>query len=305
MTQSSVKLTTHDMATFASRGFVQLNAVVPESFNAQFLAELDRTFSTRDTDVGSKMPAVAAGTEINDAFPPHETLGQIMRLPRIRGAIESLVGPHSLLDHHFVHVLPPASTIEATGRLANAQHLHQDSTIDIRKAFDVQLFYYPQEITEDMGGTRYLPGSHLRIVNEAAIARYQNVKGQQHVVCPAGTVFLMHHGIWHGGSINHSDRTRYLYKLRLNPTVPQVRLWNTSDLSEDDAVQRPIFFVRERQDPNSVQSILTRPEPWFEMDTGRIEFINRIHFWRRLLGDSTFDANYWVSRLECEPSYEN
>lgn len=290
------------MATFASRGFVRLDAVVPKALNAQFLEELERTFDVSKAGEGSTMQAVAAGTTINQAFPPDQTLGQIMRLPCLKGAIESLVGPNSLLDHHFVHVLPPASKIEAAGRSANAQHLHQDSTIDVRKAFDIQLFYYPQEITDDMGGTRYLPGSHLRIVNESAIARYQNVRGQQHVTCPAGTVFLMHHGIWHGGSINRSERTRYLYKLRLNPTVPQVRLWNTTDLNDDDAAQRPIFFVRERQDQNSVQSILTRPEPWFENDTGRVEFINRIHFWRRLLGDQNFDANYWVSRLECEPS---
>ena len=292
------------MATFASRGFVRLDAVVPAPLNAQFLEELERTFGLREVNGDSTVPAVPAGTEIDRAFGPAQTLGQIMRLPHVKGAIESLVGPNSLLDHHFIHVLPPASVIEASGRVANAQHLHQDSTIDVRKAFDVQLFYYPQEITEDMGGTRYLPGSHLRIVNEAAIARYQNVRGQQHVVCPAGTVFLMHHGIWHGGSINRSDQTRYLYKLRLNPTVPQVRLWDTSDLTEEDKAHRPIFYVRERQDPDSVQSVLTKGEPWFEMDTGRIEFINRIHFWRRLLGDQTFDANYWVSRLECEPSSE-
>ncbi len=289
------------MAIFASRGFVRLDAVVPTSLNDQFLEELERTFGVREVNGGTTVPAVPAGTEIDQALTSDQTLGQIMRLPRLKGAIESLVGPNSLLDHHFVHVLPPAADIEAAGHSANAQHLHQDSTIDVRKAFDIQLFYYPQEITQSMGGTRYLPGSHLRIVNEAAIARYQNVRGQQHVVCPAGTVFLMHHGIWHGGSINRSDRTRYLYKLRLNPTVPQVRLWDTTDLTDADSTQLPIFFVRERQDPDSVQSVLTRGEPWFEMDTGRIEFINRIHFWRRLLGDKTFDAHYWVSRLECEP----
>ena len=40
-----------------------------------------------------------------------------------------------------------------------------------------------------MGGTRYIPGSHFRMVNEFAIARYHN-RGQKHVVCPAGTVYF-------------------------------------------------------------------------------------------------------------------
>lgn len=301
MSDNTIKLTTRDMATFASRGFVRLDAVVPQDLNHRFLEELDRTFARDKPKNGSTMPAVAAGTEILSGLSEDTILGQVLRLPRVQGAIESLVGPNSLLDHHFVHVLPPASKIEAAGRPANAQHLHQDSTIDVREAFDIQLFYYPQKITEDMGGTRFLPGSHLRIVNESAISRYQNVRGQQHVICEAGTIFFMHHGIWHGGSINRSDITRYLYKLRLNPTVPQIRLWDTSDLTEEEGTQRPIFFVRERHDPDSVQNILTRGEPWFEADTGRIEYINRIHFWRRLLGDPSFDAHYWVSRLEAEP----
>ena len=40
-----------------------------------------------------------------------------------------------------------------------AQHYHQDSTVDPSMAFDVQLFY--AGVTEPMGGTRFLPGSHL------------------------------------------------------------------------------------------------------------------------------------------------
>jgi len=40
------------------------------------------------------------------------------------------------------------------------------------------------------------------------------------------------------------------------------------------------------------------PEPWFEQDTGRLEFVNRIRLWRHLSGDPTFDADYWLGRLE-------
>ena len=44
--------------------------------------------------------------------------------------------------------------------------LHQDSTIDTRAAFDVQLFHDPRAVTGDMGGTRFLAGGHLRLVDE-------------------------------------------------------------------------------------------------------------------------------------------
>ena len=51
-----------------------------------------------------------------------------------------------------------------------------------------------------------------------------------------------------------------------------------------------------------MHTILTTPEPWFEADTGRLEFLNRIRLWRYLLGDERFDADYWLTRIENEPT---
>ncbi|MEM7015820.1 MAG: phytanoyl-CoA dioxygenase family protein [Pseudomonadota bacterium] len=179
-------------------------------------------------------------------------------------------------------------------------HTHQDSTIDPRKAFDVQLMYFPHDVTPEMGGTRFVPGTHLRIVSEAAIGRYQNISGQRHVVCKAGTMLFMHMGIWHGGGLNQSERVRYMFKIRLCPTEKQVRLWDDSDLTEAHFEQRPIFWTNPTYEVDPIHKILTTSEKWFEYDTGRLEYLNRIRFWRYLLGDETFDADYWVTRVENE-----
>ena len=314
MTESQ-RLTSKQVAFFAANGYVELQSVVPDDLNNRFLKALRATDRREDASsenlarlsrlgnliVESDLPAVRAGTPLFDAFEAGTVLGDIVRLPRVRGAIESLVGSLCLLDHHFVHVSNGPHAFQ--GRQQVSQHLHQDSTIDPRdSAFDIQLFYFPHDVTPEMGGTRFVPGTHLRVVSESAVARYQNMLGQQHISCSAGTVFFMHHGIWHGGDVNRTNLTRFLYKLRLNPTEPQVRLWDTRDLKEVDTQQRPIFFVKERPDPEEIASILTRPLPWFENDTGRIEYIQRIRFWRKLIGDQSFDADYWASRIECEPS---
>ena len=295
------KLTTLQMASFAANGFVRLDEVVPKHLNERFIQAFTRN---RETDGGAKgemIPAVPPGTAVLDAYPQDSVLGQIMRLPIVQGAVESLVGPKSLVDHHFVHTLPGASFFKKHNRRQVSQGLHQDSTIDPRDSFDIQLFYYPQDVPREMGGTRFLPGSHLRIVSESAVSRYQNVVGQEHIVCKAGTMFCMHHGIWHGGGVNHTETTRFLYKLRLNPVIRQIKLWDTSDLDESNDQFRPIFFVTEQRRPNTIQEVLMRGQPWYEGDTGRIELIQRVRFFRRLLGDSSFDADYWVSRLECDP----
>ena len=62
-----------------------------------------------------------------------------------------------------------------------------------------------------------------REVSEIAIGRYQNIRGQQHMVCPPGTLLFLHHGIWHGGGVNRSDRTRYMFKIRAHASGSQVR----------------------------------------------------------------------------------
>ena len=77
-----------------------------------------------------------------------------------------------------------------------------------------------------MGGTRYHPGTHLRIVNEMAIAKYQNILGQKSIVCKPGTIGIFHSGLWHGAGVNFSENIRYMFKVRLQPTEKQELLWD-------------------------------------------------------------------------------
>jgi hypothetical protein len=123
--------------------------------------------------------------------------------------------------------------------------------------------------------------------------------GQQHVVCEAGTLIFLHHGVWHGGGVNLADKARYMFKIRLHASGSQVRQWALEDLPKANA-QRPIFFVKSAPPKGTVETILTTPEPWFEQDTGRLEYVNRIKLWRYLTDDPTYDADYWLTRLEVE-----
>jgi len=235
-------LSTTQMASFAARGFLRFEGVVPEPVNRAFLEEIGHSDAMElpslqqhyaNLMARSAVPVVRAGTRLADAYPDTSSLHDLINLPVVRGAIASLVGDDSVFDHHFLHMTVPGYP---------AQHTHQDSTIDPRGAFDIQLMYFPHEVTKEMGGTRFIPGTHLRVVSEAAISRYQNIKGQIHVVCPAGTVLVMHHGMWHGGGMNHSEKIRSMFKIRLCPQVRQTRLWDTSDLPDSNP-QRAIFWT--------------------------------------------------------------
>ena len=73
----------------------------------------------------------------------------------------------------------------------------------------------------------------------------------------------------------------------------QLRLWNTDDID--------LPGERGEAARAEVDRILSKQEPWFEMADGRLEIVNRIKFWRFLIGDDSFDVHYWLSRLENMP----
>ena len=215
------------------------------------------------------------GEPLDNCWPDSSGIGAMIRLPQVQGIIESLVGPGSLYDHHAAHRVPP-------GHL-EGQIWHADAIIDTRVHFDVQLFYFPHDTPREMGGTMFLPGSQFRRIHESDIARYQNFVGQLPVVCKAGTLVVGHHGIWHCAQPNKTERLRYMFKIRLNPTVRQMLLWNTEDL-----------------DDPQVATILSRNHRWYGNDD-RLEYTNRIRFWRFLTGNERYDLHYWLTRVENTP----
>lgn len=258
-------LTSKQMAQFVADGFLRFDELVPDTLNSQVRAEMDQ----RD------IPRENAGAPFNDIW-PDSAVGQVFRLPEIQGVIQSLVGANPLYDHHAVHTVPAN---QATGQI-----WHADAIIDTRLHFDIQFFYFVHDTPREMGGTMILPGSHYRRISESDIARYQNFVGQLPVVCKAGSLVVVHHGMWHCAQPNHTEKIRYMFKLRLNPTVRQIRLWNTDDI-----------------DDPKISGILSANHGWYGNEE-RLEQVNRIKFWRFLTGDDSFDNHYWLSRLENEPA---
>jgi hypothetical protein len=222
-------LSSAQVASFVARGFLRFDAAVPADINAQFMAEAGKVRELaeggRITDVygetlaASGIPEVAAGTPLAEVYPAESAIARLLELPLVRGALTSLLGDAPVFDHHFLHVTFPPRYYEAAHRENVSQHTHQDSTIDPRLSFDVQVMYYPHAVTRPMGGTRFIPGTHLRKVSEVALGRYQNIAGQQHMVCEAGTLLFLHHGIWHGGGVNLSDDVRLMFKIACTPAA--------------------------------------------------------------------------------------
>jgi hypothetical protein len=271
-------LTSKQVAAFVADGHLRFDAIVPPAVCAAVLQELgagrppSSSFGAPPGDPAQDW----AGRPLAGRFDAWPGLAAMIALPAVAAIVRSLLGPDPRYDHHHAHVIPPKQRW--------SQPWHADAILDPRRsAFDIQLFFFLHDTPRDMGGTMVLPGSHLRRVNEAAVARYQNFVGQAAMVCPAGSLLVCHHGIWHCGQPNLTSRPRTMFKLRLGPAGPQRCTWDPRDLDDPE-----------------IGRILSRDHRWYGHEV-RLEIVNRIRLWRALTGRAAFDVDYWLTRIESEP----
>lgn len=279
------RLTTRQMAEFVTNGYLRFDAIVPAAINEQAVAEIEQLNRERLGPDGMKPPTT--GTPLSECYPEPSAIGAYLRLPAVRGVIESLMGPEPTFDHDWTHHVRAGSTYD--------QPLHVDAITDTRApSFDIQLFWFLHDVAPGEGGTRFIPGSHLHRVLPS-LDRYQHIKGEQRFSGPAGTVVVFHHGLWHAGQPNPGAADRWMHKTRLNPTVPQVRRWNIADLDELHNAKTDHMFATMQAD--SVANTFRTNHPWHGTTESRNEQIQRALLWRYLTGDDEYDVDHYLTRM--------
>ncbi|SFM05884.1 Phytanoyl-CoA dioxygenase (PhyH) [Paenibacillus sp. 1_12] len=244
-------LTAKQMAEFAVNGFLRLDEIVPQELNEAAYKE-QREFQGNGS------------TYWNES----KVIQDIFNLPQVKGALQSFVGQYPIYDHSFMHIV--------RAKHLKGQGYHADSVIDTRPfGYDIQAFYFSHDAPDEMGPTLVLPGSHLRKVSNGSIGRYKNIVGQKRMVAKAGTIGFLHHGIWHCAQPNHTDETRYVFKLRLRPGQEQRSLFNTDGYNSDEV--RDVFKKAYH--------------PWCG-DEARVNQIQTAKFWRFLCGDDKIDTSF-------------
>ncbi|MEE2659219.1 MAG: phytanoyl-CoA dioxygenase family protein [Candidatus Latescibacterota bacterium] len=260
-------LSSVQMAQFVASGYLRFDNMVPRDLCEACLVEMRDTKGYLDV-----------GTPFEETWPKGTALGDAFRLPTVRGMIHSLVGPEPLYDHHAAH-LTPAGVLKGPNN-------HQDSVIDFRENyFDIQLSLFPADTPDEMGGTFLIPGTQFRNVRTSEISIYQHMRGKVWANCEAGTMFVWNTRVWHGARSNHTDKDRYMYKLRLNPTVPQVRHFDTSNLENPE-----------------VGRALASSHGW-EGNEHRYELMRRVRLWRFVSDQPDYDVGErFLRRVEYNPA---
>lgn len=272
-TATRTLLSSVEMARFATDGYLRFDELVDPELSAEILeAMLDPSFPPTfgpDPEQGSGSPLA----DVLENWPAAcDPIRRFAALPSVCGIVESLLGADPIYDHHAVH-------ITAQGVRA-ADEWHADLVASRRKQFDIELLFFPADTPREMGGTMILPGSHFRHVTGAEIGRYQNFQGQIATVCKAGTLIAMHHALWHCAQANTTDRTRYMFKLVANPSQPQHRMWDTTDID----------------DPAVLEILKTTNHRWYGEEM-MFELVHRAELWKYLRGNDR-DTTYMLRRID-------
>ena len=72
--------------------------------------------------------------------------------------------------------------------------------------------YYLDDLCEALGPTQFVPGSHRSGRKPDGETEWQGAKPQS-ILCKAGDVVIFRSEVWHRGTANTSDQTRYLLQV--------------------------------------------------------------------------------------------
>ena len=183
----------------------------PRPFHQSVYAQAEKIFSTQ-------------GNPGNDILPAIPQLADLFSHPAVTGALTSILGPGYMMHpHRHCHLTPPHKS---------AQRHHQDSYEDDQNVRHhrtrwAMAFYYPQDVTAEMGPTSVLPASQYYT------SRNQAEKQDELLLCgEAGAVTIVHYDLWHRATSNRSDRNRFMMKFLFcrmqEPTAPSWDCTNPS-----------------------------------------------------------------------------
>ena len=221
-----VLLTDAQIQDYLTHGYLVLRTGHPAAFHRRILRQIETLYAT-------------AGNPGNDILPRVPDLFEILRDPAFDGALQSLLGADYLLHpHRHCHENPSGSS---------GQEMHQDSyendqNVRHHRTRWAMAFYYPQDVTLEMGPTAILPASQYYDCGAQAHQR------EERPLCgAAGTVTIVHYDLWHRAMANTGDRHRYMVKfLFTRMSEPRAATWNHRAAAFDLAGDDPPASLRRR-----------------------------------------------------------
>ena len=191
MSKHALRLTDEEMRDFIVNGYVKVKTDFPPSFHENVRQQLDTMFEE-------------TGNLGNNVLPLIPEIQEIFDHPIVHGAMQGVLGSDYVMhSHRYCHFNQQGSE----GQNFHKDTYEGDEQIRRHRCRWTMAFYYPQDVTEDMGPTAVLPGSQYYETGESA-----HQQPDLSLCGEAGTVTIVHYDLWHRATPNQSDKKRYMLK---------------------------------------------------------------------------------------------
>ena len=220
------------MRDFIVNGYVQVEAESPTGLHQSIYQQIEDVFAKE-------------GNPGNNLLPRIPDIQRVFDHPAVVGALTSLLGPGYVMHpHRYCHLNQPGG---------GGQGWHKDDYV-----FDnnvrhprfrwVMAFYYPQDVTQDMGPTGILP--RMQYYNTISDTNPEKTVEQELPLCgQAGTVSLVNFDVWHRATPNRSEKKRHMLKFQFTrmeePQAPtwhnENPTWHPVDADPNPAVSRHVW----------------------------------------------------------------
>ncbi|MEK3886317.1 HEAT repeat domain-containing protein [Bacillus sp. FSL K6-3431] len=199
-------LTDEQIVEFITKGYLVLQNDLPQQLHQDVM---DRIYYVMHEE----------GNPGNNILPRVPDIEQFFETPIVKGALTSVLGPdYYMHPHRHCHYNQPGNQAPGGGQW------HKDgywSSMRSHRPWWAMIFYYTQDITEDLGPTAIMPGTQY-------YEKFLGDKGE--TLLPtgkAGTMVLVHFDLWHKASLNVSNLDRYMLKFQFaRLKEPEYPSWN-------------------------------------------------------------------------------
>ncbi|MEZ4865100.1 MAG: phytanoyl-CoA dioxygenase family protein [Caldilineaceae bacterium] len=180
---------------FLEHGYLHATGVLSKDEVAHYRAEFDRVWEAEKPKVNQHR------------LLKYPSFIQLIEHPAILKRQQAIFGAQTQLLQYDLLRQGPQSTMPA-------RSWHRDFIFPGDRPLSINTILYLDEMTEERGPTRVVPGTHRGEAYPPADARHDALPGEVAVYAAAGDAVFINGAIWHTGGSNQTDGLRrgvYLY----------------------------------------------------------------------------------------------
>jgi ectoine hydroxylase-related dioxygenase (phytanoyl-CoA dioxygenase family) len=196
-------LTADERARLDADGFLALPGILSPAQIEAITARLAALLEDEGEQAGTEVHQEAGTDRLSDLVNKDPLFEICFTHPRVLAGIAHVL-------NHDLKLSSLNSRAALPGQGLQALHADWSGPVAPGDFYVCNSIWLLDDFTEENGATRVVPGTHLsgQMAREAMTDPKAAHPREQKLLAPAGTVVIFNSHVWHGGTLNRTDRPR-------------------------------------------------------------------------------------------------